>query len=337
MHPKPAISVLLPIQNAQSTLDDCLESLVSQTFSDFEILALNHLSTDSSSDILRRWALKEPRLRLLESRAASLPLALNEGLAQAGGAYVARMDADDLCLPLRFQRQFEMLEASPELELSSVQVEMFGEGEMSEGYRDYESWVNGLRNPAEIGRELFIECPLPHPTWMVRRRLYERLEGYRDDNLPEDYGFVLRAAEAGAGMAKVEEKLLKWRDHSARHSRSHPRYGRQAFMRLRARHLKSMVLGPGPCVLWGAGDRGRLLARFLMEEGVEIEFVVGISSGRNPPSSVHGIPVLLPEQVPAELPGVMVACVGAPGAREEIRAWAGGRKMLEGKDYWFAS
>ncbi len=333
----PAISVLLPIRNAQATLDSCLESLASQTFADFEILALNHASSDATADILARWALKEPRLRLLESAAPSLPLALNEGLAQAQGRYVARMDADDLCLPARLERQWKLMESRPELALSSVQVEMFGEGEVSGGYQDYITWVNGLCQPKDIAREIFIECPLPHPTWMARRALFEKLGGYRDDNLPEDYGFVLRAAESGAKMAKVPEPLLKWRDHAGRHSRSHPRYGRQAFMRLRARHLKSMVIRKFPCVLWGAGDRGRLLARYLREEGAEIEFVVGLSSGQNPPSSVHGIPVLLPEQVPAALPGPMVACVGAPGAREEIRKWCGGRKMVEGEDYWFAS
>jgi glycosyltransferase involved in cell wall biosynthesis len=325
----------LPVKNGQAYLQPCLDSLAAQTLSDFEIIALDHGSQDASPEILRAQAARDPRLQVISSSAASLPLLLNEGIAACQGGLIARMDADDICLPGRFEAQAALLSRRPELGLVGAKIEFFGDG-LSEGSKNYESWINALDSPEAILRELFVECPLPHPSWMARRGVFERL-GYLDDGLPEDYHFVLRAAEAGIGMAKPEGTLLKWRDHAQRHSRSHPRYARPAFMRLRARFLRRMLLKSGPCILWGAGDRGRLLARLLLEEGASIKSVVGWSPDGSQAASVHGIGVIPPEALPRELPCPLIACVGAPGVRGEIRAWAAGRGWIEGKDYWFAS
>jgi hypothetical protein len=220
--------------------------------------------------------------------------------------------------------------------LIGAKVECFGDGELNEGAKNYETWINALVTPEQIARELFIECPLPHPSWMAWTADLRSL-GYLDDGCPEDYQLLLRAAEAGWRLEKPAEVLLRWREHPARHSKSHPRYSRAAFMRLKARFLKRMLIKEGPCVLWGAGDRGRLLTRMLLEEGAKVESVVGLPSGVNRPSSVHGIPVILPDALPAKLNGPLIACVGTPGVREQIRGWCGGRGWAEGKDYWFAS
>jgi glycosyltransferase involved in cell wall biosynthesis len=329
--------VLLPVRDGEAHLAACLDSVLSQSFGDFEVVAMDHASHDSSPAILADFAARDPRLRVLKSSAPGLPGALNESVAASRGAFLARMDADDLCLPGRFGAQMALLEKDPGLGLVGTEVEFFGDGELSEGIQDYQGWINALRDPESIARERFIECPLPHPSWMGRRGLFESL-GYLDDGNPEDYHLVLRALSAGWRMAKPEGVLLRWRDHGARHSRSHPRYGRQAFMRLRARWIARDLAAGGTCAVWGAGDRGRLLVRMLQGEGVKVEFVVGIGQkGLNPPSSAHGVPVLAPEEAPFRSGLPLIACVGAPGARAEIRAFAAGRSWAEGKDYWFAS
>ena len=112
---KVALSVLLPVRDAAETLSACLESLYFQSFSDFEIIAVGHASTDSSPQILKLWTERDPRLRVIKSHAASLPLALNEGLDACQGEFIARMDADDICLQHRFARQLEMLNQDPGL------------------------------------------------------------------------------------------------------------------------------------------------------------------------------------------------------------------------------
>ena len=325
----------MPVKDAAAHLPACLESIFSQSVSDFEVVAVENGSGDASLEILRAWAGRDARLRLIEAGPGpSLPQALNQGLAACEGEFVARMDADDTSLPGRFEAQLALLKSG--CDLAGARVELFSVGPLSEGYQHYQSWVNALTSDEAIRRELFIECPLPHPTWMARREVFERFP-YLDDGLPEDYHFVLRAAEAGLSLAKPEAPLLRWREHPARHSRLHPRYSRPAFMRLRARFLKKMLIRGAPCLVWGAGNRGRLLTRLLLEEGVRVEHVVGWSPKAQQPVSVHGVAVLPPEALPRKLQGPLIACVGEPGAREAIRAYCSGRGWAEGRDYWFAS
>ena len=343
----PLVSVLLPLRDAEETLDACLESLEAQTLGDFEIVAVDHLSVDSTPGLLRRWSDRLPNLRVHRHEAGTLLDALNAGLARCKGRLVARMDGDDLCLPTRLQEQAAYLEAEPELGLIGSRVELFGGEPLSEGWRSYQDWVNSLVAPADILKDRFVECPLPHPTWMARREVYERLGGYQNPDWPEDYHFFLRCVEAGVGIGKHPAPLLRWREHPKRHSRVHARYRREAFFSLKAAFLGRWIDGKGGqdgprsgkrCVVWGAGDRGRLLVRRLQEAGVEVALCVGLDEpGARRRTEAHGVKVVPPAALPKTLPGPLLVCVGAPGIRAELHAWMAGRRWREGEDYWFAS
>jgi glycosyltransferase involved in cell wall biosynthesis len=322
------------VRNAAATLPDCLSSLAAQTLKGAQIVAVDHGSTDGSADILKAF----PGLTLITQPAGTLLDALNAGLSACEGQYIARMDADDRCLPRRLEAQTAYLETHPEVALCGTQVRLFAEAGLSEGYQAYEAWVNAVLTPEDIQRELLVECPLPHPTWMGRREAFERLGGYVDDSLPEDYHFILRCAQAGLGLAKVPEVLLEWREHPQRHSRTHERYGRHAFFRLKARFMDVLVLKGRPACVWGAGERARLLIRYLQAEGVKVEFAVGFPArSEGGPTEAHGVPVIPPEAVPRDLPGPLLVCVGSPGVKPEIRAWMKERELLEGKDWRFVS
>jgi glycosyltransferase involved in cell wall biosynthesis len=331
---RPLVSVLLPLRNAADTLGECLDSLEAQTLRGLQIVAVDHGSTDASAGILG----KRTGLTVLRHPDGSLLDALNAGLALCEGRYIARMDADDRCLPRRLEAQAAFLDAHPEAALCGTQVRLFSGDALSEGYLAYQTWVNGVVSAADIQRELFVECPLPHPTWMARREAFERLGGYRDDSLPEDYHFVLRCAQAGLGLAKLAEVLLDWREHPQRHSRSHPRYNRHAFFRLKAKFLDALVLKGRPACVWGAGERARLLIRYLQAEGVKVAWAVGLPQGSlGGPTEAHGVPVIAPEAVPKDLPGPLLACVGSPGVKPEIKAWMSARGFKEGDEWLFVS
>lgn len=330
--------MLLPLRDAAATLDACLESLANQSLGDVEVVAVDHGSADETPALLRRWSSRLDGLSVHRHEGGSLLDALNAGLAWCKGSYIARMDGDDLCLPQRFEEQAAWLDAHPETDLLGTRVELFSGGGLSEGYRQYQDWVNGVQSPEQIGRELFVECPLPHPTWMGRRETFERLGGYQDAELPEDYHFLLRCVEAGMGLAKLPLALLRWREHPQRHSRVHPRYRREAFFRLKARFLGRLRLGERPAVVWGAGDRGRLLIRCLKDEGVPVPLCVGLDNeDGGGPTQAHGTPVLPPAALPARLPGPILVCVGTPGIRPAIYAFMRSRGLEEGPDWFFVS
>jgi glycosyltransferase involved in cell wall biosynthesis len=326
------------LRDAGATLEACLESLAGQTLADFEVVAVDHGSQDHTPALLRRWT-QRLNLHVHRHDGGSLLDALNEGLARCKGAYIARMDGDDLCLPQRLEEQADWLDAHPETGLLGSRVELFASGgPLSEGYRAYQDWINAVVSPADIARELFVECPLPHPTWMGRREAFERLGGYQDADLPEDYHFILRCVDAEIGLAKHPQALLRWREHPQRHSRTHPRYKREAFFRLKARYLQRLILRGGPCVVWGAGDRGRALIRALKDEGGDVRLCVGIDEGAGQRATeAHGVPVVLPEQLSAALPGPIFVCVGTTGIRPRVYEWMAARRLAEGRDWWFAS
>src|SRR6056297_406605 len=112
MHPE--ISVILPFQNAETTLSEAVQSIVNQTFPDFELLLVDNNSSDNSRNIACKWAKKDQRISLLEEKRPGVAHAMNCGLKNAGGRFVARMDADDISHPERLEKQLLFLKKNPD-------------------------------------------------------------------------------------------------------------------------------------------------------------------------------------------------------------------------------
>lgn len=326
----PLASIIMPCWNAATTLDAAIDSIVRQTERDWELLAIDDGSTDDTLRSLRAWRAREPRIRVIAQEHGGIVSALERGCAEAQGEYWARMDADDVSLPTRFERQLELLRDAPVMTLCGTGVETFGDGVQSGRIR-YEDWLNGLTSHAVIVRERFIECPIAHPTFMAHRECFERI-GYADSDFPEDYDFVLRAHDAGVRFAKVAETLLQWRDHSARACLNDARYSAEAFRRLKRRHLTPIVDGARRFWQWGAGEVGKVWLREWDE--FRPERVVDINP-RKFGKLIHGYEIVAPEALPPPGEAVVLVAVGAPGARTEIRDWFGERGYVETEDFWF--
>src|SRR5689334_2891547 len=212
MQSSPALSVLLPVRDGAATLDETLASLLAQTFADFEIVAVDDGSVDATPEILGRWSVRDRRLSVVRTEARGIVAALREACARAAAPLLARMDADDISEPRRFERQAALLAGQPEIAACGTLVRYFPEEALRDGTRAYESWINALVAPEEIERDLFVECPIAHPTLVIRRDALQAVGGYRDVPWPEDYDLVLRLAAAGRQMTKVPEALLRWRE-----------------------------------------------------------------------------------------------------------------------------
>jgi hypothetical protein len=247
------------------------------------------------------------------------------------------MDADDEIFPDRLAAELALLEERPELVLVGTQVESFRTGGLADGYRLYTEWVNRLVTPREIAREAFVECPIPHPTWLFRRDAVAAVGGYRECAWPEDLDLLYRLLEKGHRLGKVARVLHRWRDHPGRLSRLDSRYGREAFLRVKA-HYIGRVHPMRSAVVWGAGRTGRQLVRLLRQEGVTVRSFVDIRPERTG-KTWHGIPILAPEAVAGRArswrrEGVRVlGAVASRGAREEIRAALSAAELEEGSDF----
>ena len=316
-----AVSVLLPCRDAEPWLPDCIDSLEAQTLGDYEVVAVDDGSGDGTRELLESWRARDSRVRVIESGAVGLIEALNQAARAASGHLLARMDADDIADSRRLQLQCDALSRRTDLAACGSAVELFPTESIGEGYRRYEGWLNSLTEPADLLRDLLVECPIAHPALVIRRSVFDALGGYRDAGWAEDYDLVLRLHAAGMRAANLDAPLLRWRVRADRHSLSSPRYSADAFRRCKAHFLAEAFLPERPVVVWGAGKVGKPLARALLREGVSVQAFVDLDP-RKIGQEIHGAPVLDPaafEELAARSNPYVLAAVGSPGARGEIR------------------
>jgi glycosyltransferase involved in cell wall biosynthesis len=329
----------LPCYNAAATLQEALDSLLCQTLSDFEIIAVDDGSTDATWQILQARAAQEPRLRLLSQPHTGIIPALNAGLAQCEAPLIARMDADDRAHPERLEKQVAYLQAQPEIDVVSCRVAGFPVQEVRQGFALYLEWLNGLLSDEEIRREIFVESPLPHPSLTFRRAALLRVGGYQDHGWAEDYDLLLRLYLEGARFAKLPEVLLEWRDHPPRLTRSDPRYSLENFLRAKAFYLmRGPLVGRDAVIIWGAGMMGRRLGKQLERQAAPLAAYIDIDP-RKIGDARRGRPILSPEAL-LEYWGRYanpVILVGVRGARMIIRQRLTGMGLLEGRDWWSAA
>lgn len=326
----PRVSILLPIFDAAPTLPAALASLRAQTYSDFEIVAVDDGSRDDSLAVLE--SCPEPRLRLVRRPHAGLVAALNAGLAACTGTLVARMDADDVAHPDRLAAQVAFLDARPDVGVASCLVEGVDAGP---GMSRYIAWLNTVREPSEIAHARFIESPIAHPSVLARRELLD----YRDQGWPEDYELWLRLLAAGVRFAKVPRVLLGWRDHPSRATRTRPEYASERHRALKLHYLLAGPLAsPAPIVFWGAGTEGKPMLCALRTLGVSVPWVIDVDA-RKIGNVVHGARVVHERElgaILASLPGARVlVAVGVPSARPGIRAALSRQGLVEGESFWF--
>jgi glycosyltransferase involved in cell wall biosynthesis len=320
----PRVSVLLPVRDARTTLDACLDSLAAQTLADHEVIAVDDGSQDGCAECLEARMRRDSRLRVLHTPPLGLVPALNRALASARAPIIARMDADDLAHPARLERQAERLERDAATDVLGCRVEAVGVGggPVPDGMAAYVAWQNTLLEHETIGRERFVESPLVHPSVAMRRAALLALSGYREFAGPEDYELWLRAFERGLRFAKLEDTLLAWRDGARRLTRADPRYHADRFLALKLAVLERGPLAARPPIaIWGAGRVGKAWSRALRARGHRPVAFVEVDP-RKLGQRIHGTPVMTTEEA-GQLRGALhLAAVGRRAARERIRAEA---------------
>jgi glycosyltransferase involved in cell wall biosynthesis len=331
----PLVSLLVPVRDAEATLPACLESIRRQRGPSWECVVVDDGSIDGSSARLAEVQAADARFRVLSQPPSGIVAALQHGLRHCRGEYVARMDADDLMLSRRLELQVCALEDDSELAGVGCHVRVFPRGSELAGRRLYEAWLNSLRSPRDVARAAFIECPLAHPTFMLRRSILDRY-GYRDPGWPEDYDLVLRLLGDGLKLGVVPRRLLCWRDGASRLSRTSSTYAIDRFTACKAHYLARGLLQHGDeYVLWGYGNTGRELARALLPHGKRPSAIIEVHPGRLG-QRILGVRVVSP----AELPALMrqrrvpiVASVARAAPRAEVRAMLDGFGYVELQDY----
>ncbi|MBW4467711.1 MAG: glycosyltransferase [Pegethrix bostrychoides GSE-TBD4-15B] len=242
MNVQPKVSVLIPVYNAEKYLSKALESILSQTFTDFEVMAVDDGSTDKSLDILKQFAKQDQRILVLSRPNTGIVGALNDGLALLSGQYVARIDADDIALPHLFEQQVSFLDSHSDHVAVGCRVLFIDPSGLP--IRE----ANDVLEHEEIDQlHLAGHGTFPHSGSMIRRDALLKIEGYcKAAELSEDIDLWLRLAEIGR-LENLPDVLLQYRLHfqSIGHSKSVRQQQANAWV-VNEAHVRRGLVPPPP-------------------------------------------------------------------------------------------
>lgn len=216
------VSIILPVYNAENYIKDCLESILTQSYRNLEIIAINDGSSDRSVDIIQSF--NDERIRLHNNDGnKGLVFSLNKGLELASGEYVARMDADDIMMPERIQSQLHYLSQHEDIDICGCSCELFNNNERY-GYQYF--WLN----PDSIKAELLFNTPIAHPTFFARRKAITQ---YRYDSkykFCEDYELLSRFLLDGHKGANLPGALLRYRQSNQSQTAQGEKNGEERYL-----------------------------------------------------------------------------------------------------------
>jgi glycosyltransferase involved in cell wall biosynthesis len=202
----PVLSVILPVYNGLPYLRQAIESVLTQSFGDFELIVINDGSSDGSQQLLETF--DDPRMRIVQQGNRGLAATLNIGIAQARGRYLARQDQDDICLPGRFEKQVNFLDANADVMLLGTAAEIW------EGHSRTERVMRHAIDGYALRFGLLFNNYFIHSSVMLRRSVFERVGGYSEDKArqpPEDYELWSRIARE-FDVANLPEVLMAYRE-----------------------------------------------------------------------------------------------------------------------------
>ncbi|MDF2633458.1 MAG: glycosyl transferase family 2 [Pelosinus sp.] len=236
---KPLVTVLMPVYNGERYLREAMDSIIAQTFYDFEFLIIDDGSTDNTSDIIHSY--RDGRIRVIKNDINSgLVSALNKGIENAQGQYIARMDSDDISMPGRLFKQVLFMEGHPEIGVCGSWVNTIGE------------WYQGQlwelsTEPEEIKCRLLFCTTLSHPSVMVRKKVLET-SGLRYDGAykhAEDYKLWMELAKVTL-LANIPEPLVQYRFNQNQVSSKYSHEQMAVIDRIRKEQLHALGIEPTP-------------------------------------------------------------------------------------------
>lgn len=328
------ISLVMPFKDVAAYIGQAIWSIQQQDHTDWELWAVDDHSTDQSASIVRELSKSDRRIRLLNNSGRGIIPALLVAEENIKGSFVSRMDSDDVASPDRLSRMLRALNVNGPGHVAVGYVRYFSEQGVSEGYRNYESWLNGLTARGNNFREIYKECVIPSPCWLLSKEDFDRIGGFGARDYPEDYDLCFRLHQFGFRVAAVRRILHWWRDYPERTSRNHDWYAQNSFLELKLLYFLRLDRDTNrPLTVWGAGWKGKQIAAYLRNEGVSFSWIC--DNPKKWGKKISG-QVLLPLESFDNIPNAQtIIAVANPSAQREIRRFLSERRQREQMDFFF--
>jgi len=328
------VSIIIPFKNTAHFLPECLDSIVNQTYREWEVLAVNDHSTDKSFELLTSYSQKDDRIKVFQNTGNGIIPALQTAYAHSNGQFVTRMDSDDIMEPHRLEVMVKSLIENGQGHVAVGQVKYFSNRGISNGYERYEKWLNRLTSEGNNFDEIYKECVIPSPCWMTHRADFEQCDGFNPKRYPEDYDLTFRFYEHGFKIVPCNQILHLWRDYDTRTSRTHEHYAQNYFLDIKLHYfLKLDYVKNRPLVVWGAGFKGKKIARGLKKIGVEFTWLC--DNPKKIGKKIYGKKLMHFEALQNLKNPQSIITVANEDAQQEIHNYFSELGQLPAQDYFF--
>lgn len=201
----PKISVVLPVYNGEKYLKESIDSILNQTFSDFEFIIVNDGSTDKTEEIIESY--NDGRIKYFKKENSGIVDSLNYGIEKSNTDLIVRMDADDISNPSRLQKLLNFMENNGEVDICGSWAEKINENGDQKGVLNYPPIKD-----KEIRKYAYLHNPFIHPSVIFRKKIFDDVGGYKNFKHVEDYELWIRLLQKGIGH-NIPECLIKYRIH----------------------------------------------------------------------------------------------------------------------------
>ena len=332
---EPTISIIMAARNTEPYIEECLRSIQSQTFRNWELIAVNDRSEDRTKDILLEFASNDPRIRVMDSKGERLIPALQTGYAASQAPLINRMDSDDRMPEYKLELMLQKWNDVGKGHIVAGGTEHFpDQGELGDGFKRYDAWLNQLAKNGTHWQEIYTECVIPSHCWLMHRDDLDKAGAFEPLVYPEDYDLCFRFYRTGLRVEPIDRVLHHWRDRSERISRTWEEYKDNRYFELKVPYFLEIDRDDTrPLVIWGAGRQGKDLAKLLLERDIEFHWIC--DNPNKIGKDIYGVR-LQEQQCVNELdrPQLLIA-VSSPNQKKIIRQLLKGWVKSPAEDFWF--
>ena len=331
---KPLISILTPFKNTAPFLQECLDSIRAQSHDNWEVLMIDDHSSDSSYDLVENYAKNDSRIQLYKNRGNGIIDALRMAFSHSKGDYVTRMDSDDIMHPEKLEIMLTNLQEHGRQHVALGLVKYFGEERISEGYCQYEHWLNTLTKHGANYDEIYKECPIPSPCWMVHKDDLTLCDAFNPSRYPEDYDLTFRFYKHHMKCIPNQQVLHYWRDYKTRTSRIHFHYSQNYFLNIKLHYFLELDYDNSRALtVWGAGTKGKTVAKQLVQN--KIPFVWIVDNPKKIGKRIYGCPLFDFNYLDQLQHPQSIITVANEDARRKIEVYFNAQNMRPMVDYFF--
>jgi len=324
----------MPVKNTAEFLTECLESIVNQEEKEWELIAVNDHSTDESFSILTEYASKDHRITVYNNKGNGIIDALDLAYSKSTGGFITRMDSDDIMSLDKLETLKTNLLKLGRGHIALGKVMYFSEKEVGDGFKNYETWLNELISKGSNFEEIYKECVIPSPCWMMYREDLELCEAFRPNYYPEDYDLAFRFYLNKMKPIPCNKTLHHWRDYATRTSRTHIHYADNTFLDIKLRYfLKLDYNKTKNLVIWGAGNKGKKIAKLLLEKKIDFYWIC--DNPKKIGKHIYDQKMLLFTALEQIENSQSIITVANLKAQQEIINYSNGLKFKVNTDYFF--